>query len=197
MNKFEFFQLYKEPEWPKRRDEIFKRDEWRCRCCGRDDIMLNAHHLYYHEDATPWDVPDDALITLCVVCHKIVHLLKDKHGNGFLEWNIWAAEWRGKYYFLKLVKFKTRRYSIMRIDAEHAAIYGVLEAVELQSGDLGNELLTEGQNKELVRMLINEFCKVHMKFKEQIMQHESFSKANALIKQAMMRERKVFEDGRT
>jgi len=35
---------------------------------------LEVHHKYYNRDfETPWDYPDDALITLCRKCHKDVH----------------------------------------------------------------------------------------------------------------------------
>lgn len=57
-----------DPRWQKRRLEIFERDEWVCRGCRRASRTLHVHHLWY--DGEPWEVPDNALLTLCAECHK-------------------------------------------------------------------------------------------------------------------------------
>ena len=34
---------------------------------------LHVHHSYYQKGRTPWDYPDEALQTLCWVCHESLH----------------------------------------------------------------------------------------------------------------------------
>lgn len=36
-------------------------------------IYLHVHHKYYIKDKLPWDYPDDALITMCAMCHFEFH----------------------------------------------------------------------------------------------------------------------------
>lgn len=42
-----------------------------------DFATLHVHHKYYTAGHTPWDYPDDALITLCSNCHSITHQTED------------------------------------------------------------------------------------------------------------------------
>ena len=56
------------PLWQRRRLEIMQRDGFRCSACGDDKNTLNVHHLWYSGE--PWDVPDEALETLCENCHE-------------------------------------------------------------------------------------------------------------------------------
>lgn len=63
------------PLWQKKKAEILLRDNYKCRSCGREDITLHAHHIFYVENTEPWDYNDDALITLCEVCHNTQHLI--------------------------------------------------------------------------------------------------------------------------
>ncbi|MEJ8803423.1 hypothetical protein [Pontibacter sp. H249] len=34
---------------------------------------LHVHHKYYQSGLAPWEYPDDALLTLCLVCHENLH----------------------------------------------------------------------------------------------------------------------------
>lgn len=34
---------------------------------------LHVHHKYYQKNKLPWDYPDNALVTLCWLCHKKLH----------------------------------------------------------------------------------------------------------------------------
>lgn len=61
--------LLRDPRWQRRRLEIFQRDSWRCRQCGATDQELHVHHRWYLHGGKPWDVPGQALVTLCVGCH--------------------------------------------------------------------------------------------------------------------------------
>ena len=65
----------RDARWQRKRLEIMKRDEFRCRCCysgEEDEITLNVHHAYYESGLNPWEYPDDSLTTLCSVCHESV-----------------------------------------------------------------------------------------------------------------------------
>ena len=62
------------PLWKKRRLEIIKRDGDKCTKCGDTEKILNVHHKYYLFGKKPWEYPDDALITLCIDCHQLLHL---------------------------------------------------------------------------------------------------------------------------
>jgi 5-methylcytosine-specific restriction endonuclease McrA len=62
-------QLLRDPRWQKKRLEIFARDQWRCVECRATTKELQVHHKWYVAGARPWEVPMQALVTLCVTCH--------------------------------------------------------------------------------------------------------------------------------
>lgn len=57
-----------DPRWQKKRLAILERDGWACQLCFDSESTLHVHHRWY-EGSDPWDVPDDALLTLCEECH--------------------------------------------------------------------------------------------------------------------------------
>lgn len=65
--------------WHRRRDEVRKRDGWRCVDCGKQPPevgKLNAHHLVSRDDwGDQSGHPDDAtnLVTVCTGCHTRRH----------------------------------------------------------------------------------------------------------------------------
>lgn len=67
-----------DPRWKARREQILKRDGYRCVNCG-DTIELEVHHRKYFYILgagcyqNPWDYPDHLLITLCRTCHNSGH----------------------------------------------------------------------------------------------------------------------------
>lgn len=69
--KKSYAEKLKDPRWQKRRLRILERDGWACRVCGDTESTLHVHHVYY--ESNPWDVPDDALRTLCEWCHDDEH----------------------------------------------------------------------------------------------------------------------------
>ena len=83
----DFFELYKHPEWQKKRLRIMERDGFRCRECGDKETTLNVHHSYYTKGAKPWEYPDESLRTLCEECHEKRHDLLDrsKQALGLLD----------------------------------------------------------------------------------------------------------------
>lgn len=57
-------------EWAILKKQIHRRDGYRCRLCGRDDVELHVHHCSYDNYAQ--ERLED-LITLCSVCHRDFH----------------------------------------------------------------------------------------------------------------------------
>ncbi|HEV1994624.1 MAG TPA: HNH endonuclease [Candidatus Acidoferrum sp.] len=82
---------------PRHRMRILKRDDFRCRVCGRRstdhvDVELHVHHI------RPWAqggvTEDSNLITLCHTCHKGL--------EPHFEWKLFdLASWGGKAFDLK------------------------------------------------------------------------------------------------
>lgn len=69
-------------KWEERRDEILKRDNFKCSRCKIPQYengiytQLNVHHRKYVAGKLPWQYPDEDLITLCKSCHKDEHSFK-------------------------------------------------------------------------------------------------------------------------
>lgn len=68
----------RDPRWQKTRLQIFDRDGYVCRCCGRGDQELHAHHLFYRKGAAPWEYALEELVTLCDSCHEAEHEYGDE-----------------------------------------------------------------------------------------------------------------------
>ncbi len=66
------------PQWRAKREEILKRDAYKCVICS-DTADLQVHHRQYHfivresNFRMPWDYSESLLITLCESCHKRGH----------------------------------------------------------------------------------------------------------------------------
>lgn len=71
MEKEEFFKQYQTREWYELSKRIKARDNNTCQMCGRNDIPLSVHHLYYPKNGDITEVDDFSLITLCDRCHNI------------------------------------------------------------------------------------------------------------------------------
>ena len=59
----------KDPRWQKKRLEIMKRDDFKCKSCSASDKQLHVHHNYYEYGIEIWDYDDDCYETLCYDCH--------------------------------------------------------------------------------------------------------------------------------
>lgn len=67
-------ELLLSDEWREKRKHIINRDTMQCRMCGNQKKSeLEVHHRYYVYNSSPWNYPDEALITLCQYCHSIIH----------------------------------------------------------------------------------------------------------------------------
>lgn len=67
-----YTEKLRDPRWIEKRNEILKRDKWKCTECGRDDGELNVHHKKYTGE--PWEAPNEDLTTLCLTCHIFIHI---------------------------------------------------------------------------------------------------------------------------
>jgi len=71
MKEKTYSELFKDPQWQKKRLKIMERDEFTCVSCQDNGTTLNVHHCVpYKKNAKPWEYEDCGLITLCENCHK-------------------------------------------------------------------------------------------------------------------------------
>lgn len=67
-----------DPRWHSKRQEILKRDNFKCWVC-KSTLDLQVHHKQYHfsrrykKFKDPWEYNNRYLITLCVRCHQRGH----------------------------------------------------------------------------------------------------------------------------
>ena len=73
------------PKWQKKKAEILQRDNYTCRSCGRKDITLHAHHIFYIPNTDPWDYKDENIITYCEICHNTEHLIGNQLRDYLLQ----------------------------------------------------------------------------------------------------------------
>jgi 5-methylcytosine-specific restriction endonuclease McrA len=67
-----YLDKLQDPRWQKRRTEIWIRDGWKCRDCGRSDRTLTVHHCIYVKGLEPWEYDPSLLLTLCMEpCHML------------------------------------------------------------------------------------------------------------------------------
>lgn len=60
------------PNWQKMRLTVLQRDNFTCRRCGENQLLLHVHHNNYDAPRV-WDAPLESLETLCEICHKQEH----------------------------------------------------------------------------------------------------------------------------
>ena len=73
----QYRELLKENKWKHKAKEIRARDGNKCTICGAKG-RLQVHHLYYVDGNMPWEYPNEAMVTLCSVCHRKEHGIKIK-----------------------------------------------------------------------------------------------------------------------
>jgi 5-methylcytosine-specific restriction endonuclease McrA len=61
-------------EWAVLKRQVHRRDRYRCRLCGRNDVQLHVHHRTYETYA---EERLEDLITLCRSCHEHFHFLSE------------------------------------------------------------------------------------------------------------------------
>ena len=76
MLKKDYSELLKDWRWSVKSSEIKRRDENKCRSCGKTE-HLEVHHIVYTQNVLPWDYEDNDLVTLCRNCHSDITKLID------------------------------------------------------------------------------------------------------------------------
>lgn len=72
----DYSELLRHPFWQRKRLEIFQRDDFTCKKCLATESNLQVHHIYYLTNHKPWEYPNEALITLCELCHAKAEFAK-------------------------------------------------------------------------------------------------------------------------
>lgn len=67
-----YAEKLRDPRWQRKRLEVMGRDNFACCHCGEAHATLNVHHTFYRRNTSPWEYPDDSLLTLCEPCHERV-----------------------------------------------------------------------------------------------------------------------------
>jgi 5-methylcytosine-specific restriction endonuclease McrA len=62
---------FKRDDYEKLRQQVLQRDSWRCQSCGAMS-NLEVHHRQFRSQAG--DDLEHNLITLCVACHRNIHV---------------------------------------------------------------------------------------------------------------------------
>lgn len=82
--KQEYYKSLQDNKWKVKRQEILKRDNYKCTVCGSAKDLA-VHHQYYYSNKflKAWEYPNDCLITVCSECHEKYHqtceVLKKKY----------------------------------------------------------------------------------------------------------------------
>lgn len=63
----------KTPEYKKWREDVFRRDGYKCKICGVKGGVLNAHHIKPYSKFPNLRYSIDNGVTLCKKCHKEMH----------------------------------------------------------------------------------------------------------------------------
>lgn len=71
--RLRYSQQLDDQRWKWKADNIRKRDEHKCRGCGKSNRQLDVHHIRYVEGRQAWDYDESDLVTLCHECHEKVH----------------------------------------------------------------------------------------------------------------------------
>lgn len=68
-----YAKLLRDPRWQRKRLEVMERDDFQCQRCDATNKTLNVHHKKYLPGRSPWEYPNELLITYCEDCHKAHH----------------------------------------------------------------------------------------------------------------------------
>jgi len=64
-----YSEQIKHPLWIQKRDEILKRDDYKCVICGTSLHKLEVHHLCYLPDLLAWEYDIELMVTVCKKHH--------------------------------------------------------------------------------------------------------------------------------
>lgn len=75
--------------------EVYKRDDYTCKCCGEYAVKLNAHHLNGYNWDKKHRVDVNNGVTLCEECHKEFHSIYGYGDNTKEQFEEWIEEGNG------------------------------------------------------------------------------------------------------
>lgn len=127
-----YIELLRHPFWQRKRLEIFQRDDFTCRKCMDKISNLQVHHVYYQPNKMPWDYPNEALITLCEVCHAKA------------EFSKWMLT-KGQAAFVRLGLEYNDRREVMQMILDKVKENHYKQEVFQYMDDIKNILLTDGK----------------------------------------------------
>lgn len=122
-----YSDLLRHPFWQRKRLEIMQRDNFACKKCQDTLSNLQVHHTYYKPHTDPWDYPDEALITLCELCHEKVEFIKWLYSGG-------------QVYLLRLGLTFEDRHEVMEMIARRVQSDLYRESVQRYMLDLKRQL---------------------------------------------------------
>lgn len=67
------------------RDDVFERDDHKCKCCGANDVKLDAHHIVDRNEMPNGGYVKENGITLCKLCHKKAEVWHESDGKVWEE----------------------------------------------------------------------------------------------------------------
>ena len=76
MSKPFAYSFYHSTAWNRKREQIFKRDNYMCVECkryGRQRQAVTVHHIKHYEDFPELALVDSNLVSLCAACHNKAH----------------------------------------------------------------------------------------------------------------------------
>lgn len=83
--KVSYYELFKHPQWQRKRLEILERAGFECEDCGAKENTLHVHHSYCERGRKPWEHPSQNLHWLREDRHKKAqdrkHLLDRQLGH--------------------------------------------------------------------------------------------------------------------
>ena len=86
-----YAEKLQDTRWKHKRYDILVRDKNRCVYCYgkfteldyqdyeyKNEFKIEVHHKFYLPNTEPWEYPNEALITLCEICHEIEDIAREK-----------------------------------------------------------------------------------------------------------------------
>ena len=75
------------PNWIQKKEEIFKRDNYKCLICGDGLHRIQVHHICYLPDLLAWEYDNEIMKTVCLKHHELLTFELPKLA-GLLAWDI-------------------------------------------------------------------------------------------------------------
>ena len=71
--KQKYQEYLQSAEWAAKREQVLKRDGYKCKVCGAKDTPENPLHVHHWTYENVFNEPLEDLITVCKKHHHIIH----------------------------------------------------------------------------------------------------------------------------